>query len=112
MNGTEADAPGLWLTMILIGAITFAYRLSFIALLERLSAPTLLGRALRFVPVAALTAIIAPDLLIHNGVIDLSLLNDRLIAGCVAILVAWRTKNTLLTIGVGMAALWALQVAG
>lgn len=107
MNGN--DSLGLWITIILIGAITFAYRLSFIALLQKLSVPPLLSRALRFVPVAALTAIIAPDLLIRNGAIDLSLTNFRLIAGLIAIFVAWRTKNTLLTIGVGMAVLWVLQ---
>lgn len=98
----------LWLTLGVIGLITFAYRLSFIALMDRLRVPIIVQRALRFVPVAALTAIIVPDLVIHGGAVDLSLANLRLIAGIVAILVAWRTKNTLLTIGVGMAVLWAL----
>jgi branched-subunit amino acid transport protein len=101
---------GLWLTLFVIGLITFAYRLSFIALMDRLRVPVLLQRALRFVPVAALTAIIIPDLVIHNGAVDVSLANFRLIAGLVAVLVAWRTKNTLLTIGVGMATLWLLQL--
>jgi branched-subunit amino acid transport protein len=40
-----------------------------------------------------------------------SLGNTRLVAGALAALVAWRTKNVLLTIGVGMAALWILQAA-
>ena len=94
--------------MIVIGLITFAYRLSFIVLLERVRVPALLQRALRFVPVAALTAIITPELFIRDGAL-LSPTNLRLIAGVISVLVAWRTKNTLLTIGVGMAALWVLQ---
>jgi branched-subunit amino acid transport protein len=104
------DSATLWLTLGVIGLITFAYRLSFIALMDRLRVPPLITRALRFVPVAALTAIIVPELVMRGGAADLSLGNLRLIAGVVAIVVAWRTKNTLLTIGAGMAVLWALQL--
>jgi len=32
-----------------------------------------------------------------------------LLAGLVAVLVAWRTRNVLLTVGVGMGVLWVLQ---
>jgi len=56
-----------------------------------------------------LSAIIFPELLFMDGRLDLSLDNNRLLAGLVAILVAWRTRNTLLTIAVGMAALLILQ---
>ena len=49
------------------------------------------------------------SLLRPNGPLDISLSNVRLLAGLAATLVAWRTKNVLLTIGVGMAALWILQ---
>jgi len=31
------------------------------------------------------------------------------VAGALAILVAWRTRNVFLTVGVGMAGLWLLQ---
>ena len=99
----------LLLMLIVIGAITFAFRLSFIALMDKLRLPPQLQRALRFVPAAALTAIITPELLIHDGTIFLSPMNARLIAGVIAVVVAWRTKNTLLTIAIGMIALWVLQ---
>lgn len=102
--------PGLWLSMFVIGAITFAFRLSFIALHERLRLPAPVTRALRFVPVAALTAIIVPELVLPAGAVDISLGNARLIAGLVAIAVAWRTRNTLATIGAGMLALWGLTI--
>jgi branched-subunit amino acid transport protein len=98
------------LMLIVIGVITFGFRLSFIALMDRLRLPPLLQRALRFVPAAALTAIITPELLIRDGAIFLSPMNARLIAGVIAVVVAWRTKNTLLTIAAGMIALWALQL--
>jgi len=100
----------IWIVMALIGALTFLTRLSFIALSGRWDAPPLFRSALRFVPVAILTAIIVPELVMHTGTLDLSLSNTRLLAGIIAILVAWRTRNTVLTIVIGMAAFWVLQI--
>jgi len=99
----------VWLTILCAGVITFAIRLSLIALMGRVEVAPLVQRALRFVPPAVLSAIIFPELLWHSGQLDVSPGNTRLLAGVLAALVAWRTKNVLLTIGVGMAALWILQ---
>ena len=95
--------------VVCMGLLTFAIRLLPIVLLERIEIPLLVQRALRFVPTAVLSAIIFPELLAPGGKFDLSLGNARLLAGLIAIVVAWRSKNVLLTIGVGMAALWVLQ---
>lgn len=103
------NALGMWLAILLIGAITFAYRLSFIFLFERLRVPAWLQQALRFVPIAALTAIITPELLVQSGQLNTSLLNTRLIAGLIAALIAYKTRNVLVTIVVGMTALWVLN---
>ena len=100
----------LWLTIIGMGLITFAIRLSFILLLERIEIPALGQQALRFVPAAVLSAIIFPELLQPGGQLDISWGNDRLLAGLLAAVVAWRTKNVLATIIVGMVALWLLQI--
>jgi branched-subunit amino acid transport protein len=103
----------LWLTIIGMGLITYGIRLSLIVLLERVAVTAVVRRALRFVPPAVLSAIILPELLQPGGQLDISLGNARLLAGLLAIAIAWRTKNVLLTIGIGMAALWLLQlVAG
>lgn len=99
----------LWLTILGMGLLTYAIRLIPILALERLPLPPRLRQALRFVPPAVLSAIIFPELLWPGGVLDLSLGNDRLIAGLLAIAVAWSSKNVLLTIAVGMLALWGLQ---
>ncbi len=99
----------LWLTMIAIGIATFAIRFSFIFLFGKIEIPDTVRRALRFVPPAVLTAIIAPELLMPGEAFDLSLGNERLIAGLLAALVAWKTKNIILTILVGMLALYLLQ---
>ncbi len=99
----------LWLVIIGMGLITYAIRLSMIVLLERVEITDTIRSALRFVPPAVLSAIILPELLQSGGYFDLSLGNDRLLAGLLAMLVAWRSKNVLLTIGIGMAVLWILQ---
>ena len=100
----------IWLVMLLGGALTFLMRLSFIYLFGRFDIPAVVKRMLRFVPPAVLSALIAPALFLPNNILDLGLDNHRLLAGVIAILVAWRTKNTLLTILVGMAALLVLQI--
>lgn len=86
-------------------AATFLVRYPVLALLGKVSMPDPMLRALRYVPAAVLTAIIVPEVLLADGrlkIID----NGYLIASVVAALVSWRTKSLLLTIVVGMAALW------
>ena len=99
----------IWLTILAAGLITYATRLSFILLFERMEIPAWLRHSLRFVPAAVLSAIFAPELVLQDGTLAITPTNPRLLAGIIAILVAWRTKNILLTLISGMAALWILQ---
>ena len=99
----------IWLVMLIGGLITFGMRFSLIFLFGRFEVPQTMRKALHYVPPAVLSAIIFPKLLYPAGSLDLSLCNTRLLAGFVAILVAWYTKNTLLTILAGMIALLILQ---
>jgi branched-subunit amino acid transport protein len=99
----------IWLIMLLGGLLTYGIRLSFIFFVGKREVDPRLSQALRFVPPAVLTAIIFPELLLPGGQLDFSLGNTRLLAGAVAILVAWRTRNTVLTIVIGMLVLWILQ---
>ncbi|PKN94917.1 MAG: branched-chain amino acid ABC transporter permease [Chloroflexi bacterium HGW-Chloroflexi-6] len=99
----------IWPVMFLLGALTFLTRLSFIGLFHRWRTPDLVKRALRYVPVAALTAIIVPEMLMADGILNLSLLNPRLLAGLLAIGVAMRTRSVTWTIAVGMVAFWLFR---
>jgi len=62
---------------------------------------------LRFVPIATLTALVWPDLLIADGAFAFG--EPRLVAGLVAAAMAWKTRNILATLGSGMLVLWLLQ---
>jgi branched-subunit amino acid transport protein len=106
------SAPTLWLTIAGAGAVTFALRLSFIVVLGRIGIPPFLKRALRFVPAAVLTAVVIPLLFYENGALEISLGNERLLAGLVAALICWRTRSVPLTLIGGMATLWTLQALG
>lgn len=98
-----------WIVIIGMGLITFAIRITPIILLERFDLSDTIRQGLRFVPAAVLSAIIFPELLMPGGTLDISLTNVRLLAGLLAALVAWRTKNVLYTIAVGLVVLWLLQ---
>ncbi len=98
----------IWIVMITVGLLTFLTRLSFIALLERIKLPAAFQRTLRFVPIAVLSAIIAPEIGYPDNALFLSPQNPRLLAGVVATLVAYFTKNVVWTILAGMATFWVL----
>lgn len=99
----------LWLTLIAAGILTYAIRLSFILLFGRRDVPPVAQRVLAYVPPAVLSALVFPSLLLRDGSLFISPLNFRLIAALVAIIAAWRSRNVLVTILVGMAVLWLLQ---
>ena len=107
MTGTA-----LWLAVIGMGVATYALRISFIALLARMEPPRVFHEALGLVPAAVLAALVFPAFFRAGDTIDVSLANEHLLAGALAAVVAWRTRNVLLTIGVGMAALVALRAVG
>lgn len=99
----------VWLLFIALAVGTFALRFSFVYLFGKFDMPGWLRRALRFVPASVLAALVFPALTYSNGTLDLSLNNIHLLAGLGGALVAWRTKNVLWTIAVGMVLFWVLE---
>ncbi len=99
----------IWLVIFLGGLLTFLIRLSFIFLLDRVAVPDWFKRGLRFVPAAVLSAIILPELFAPGGTLSLSWRNPQLLSGIAAILVAWRTKNVILTLLAGVIVLFFMR---
>lgn len=91
-------------------AITFATRASFLVFGQRLQFPDIVRRALHYVPVAVLTALIVPMALTPKGQLWLSVANPYLVGTAVAALVAMLTRKTLLAIVLSFAVylLWKL----
>ncbi len=93
-------------------AVTFAARYVSLALAGRLRLPRAVEAALRFVPVAVLTAITVPAVLMPKGTLRVEVGNPYLFGGLAAIVVAWLTKRLLPTIAAGIAVFvfWKLVV--
>lgn len=86
--------------------VTVAVRYPVLALVGKIDLPKPVFRALRFVPPSILAAIILPELVYRENQIYIATDNSYLVAGIVAGLVAWRSRNLLLTIVLGMLVLW------
>lgn len=99
----------IWLVILVGGLLTYLTRLSFIFFLGQWELPGWLLRLLRYVPPAVLSALVFIQIFRPDGELYISPGNLRLIAGLVAALVAWRTRNALLTIVIGMLVLLVLQ---
>ena len=98
-----------WLIILIVGLATYLIRLSFIGILARVAVPAYVERPLRFVAPAVLAAIAIPELVAPTGAIDIGLDNLRLVAGVIAIAVAWKTRSMGPTIVAGMVSLWLLD---
>src|SRR5688572_12819034 len=69
--------------------------------------PPWAARLLRQIPPAALAAIVLPALVRPEGTIDLA--QPRLVAGLFAGLVAWKSRNVVLTLILGIGGLMLLE---
>lgn len=102
----------IWLVIILTGLANFAARFSMISDFAPKQLPKWLENALAFVPIAGLTAIGVPAVIIDEGNIITLVDNPRLYAALVAIVVALITRSVLATISVGLITLWTLAYFG
>jgi len=103
------DMNTYWPIVLTLGIGTFLVRFSFILIMDKLTLPDAVHNMLRFIPASVLTALIVPSVLLHkNGVASFAGW-EQPIAALVAVAVAWKTKNVLATIGVGMLVLWGMQ---
>jgi branched-subunit amino acid transport protein len=98
----------LWLVFLLIGLATTLPRASFIVLGSRVVLPSLVQRALRYAPAAALAAIVVPDILLVSG--TFAPLNAKLAAGIAAAAVTLLWRNPWLPFIAGMGVLLALRM--
>lgn len=90
--------------------VTFGVRYSVLALSGRMQISKEVEQALRFVPVAVLTALCAPILFKPEGSWFLSLDNSYFVAGLVSIVIAAVSRHLLLTIVLGMALFLVLHL--
>ncbi|GAA4024200.1 AzlD domain-containing protein [Actimicrobium antarcticum] len=100
----------IWITIALLTLATIVTRSSFFLLGHAVKLPERLQHALRYAPAAAMAAIVAPDLVMVGGAVDLHWTNPRLLAGIGAVVFFLLTKHMLGTIVIGMALYTALRL--
>jgi branched-subunit amino acid transport protein len=100
----------IWATIIALALATAATRSSFWLIGHRIAIPRRVHEMLRYAPACALAAIIAPDLLLEHGQVQLQLSNLKLLAGIAAIVFFLITRNMLQTIVFGMLSFTALRL--
>lgn len=106
---TEFSQSTIWTVIVAVSVVTYVLRAFFLVGIGYFgSFPPTVERLLEFFPVAILSALIAPSLLVVDGSLTLAPSNPRLLAGLAAFGVAWYTENLLATVGTGMALLWVL----
>ncbi len=88
---------------------TFLTRYPMMLLVSKIELSQRLKSTLKYVPIAVLSAIIAPLVLLRDGQLNITISNSFLLAGIVAIFISWRTRNLLLTIVLGMLTMWSMQ---
>ena len=100
----------IWLVMIVGGIFTFGTRFVMLSGSVAHGLPRWLIDALAFVPIAVLTAILVPAVLIDPATQQIIVIgNERIIAAVVATIIALLTRNVIATISSGLATLWFLQ---
>ena len=99
----------IWMVMIVCGLLTFSMRFVMFSDLAPKQLPGWLEEALGFVPVAVLTAIIVPAVIVSpDGGLMLAG-NSRLPAALIAVTAALVTRSVLVTIGSGLGSMWVLD---
>ena len=101
----------IWLTIVLLTIATILTRgFAFYLFGDAIKLPPKVQHALRYAPAAALAAIVAPDLMLADGVLNVSLMNPKLLAAIAASLFFATTRHLLGTIVVGMALFTVLRL--
>jgi len=94
----------IWFIILGMAAVTYIPRVMPLIALNEESLPLWARRGLSYVPIAVLSAVIAPEFLPSEDYGQF-VVDGRLLAGIVAVAVAWKTHNTALTVILGIIAL-------
>jgi branched-subunit amino acid transport protein len=102
----------IWAIMIIAGLFTFVMRFVMLSGIAPRKLPTVFDEARNFVPIAVLTAILVPAVMISEDKNIMLLDNAHLPAAIIAVVVALISRSIVTTICVGLGTLWFLRFMG
>lgn len=94
--------------ILLLSLCSFLTRCVYLIFGHKMPLSDNVRRTLRYAPVAALIAIIVPELLPLDDGIQ-AVLDPRALAGVIAVLLFIKTRNAMAVIAGGMVSFWALR---
>jgi len=98
------QAADYWVVVLAVACGTYLLRASFVLFPLGAEAVERLEPVLRFIPPAALTALIVPAVLVAKGGGTIEI--EKPVAAALAVLVAWKTRSVSATLALGMVTYW------
>ena len=111
MTAVPLSGAALWGLILVLAAVTYLLRASFVALFSYVDVPDGVERHLNLVAPAVLAAVAVPPLFYRDGAYHLSPTDPFLLAGLAGAVVAWRTERLVLTMAVGLATYGVVAVS-
>lgn len=101
----------LWVVLMVLGmaAVTYASRVGFIGVARQFELHPLLRRALEYVPVSILAALVFPSIFAPQGYLESPVSNTYLWAAAITVATLYLTRRQWLAIVVGVASLVVLR---
>ena len=104
----EAEIIGLITGM---AVLTFFTRFAFAVIFKKANISRKSSAMMIYVPIAVFTTIIVPTLFLPQEKLDISINNEYLIAGLISLLFAYKTKNLVGTVIIGISVILLLRFA-
>jgi branched-subunit amino acid transport protein len=100
------------IVLVIIGMsiVTYFPRMLPLVVLSKFEMHPLFLKWLRYIPVAVLSALLVPGILLSDKKLAIGLENKAFLASIPCFLVATKTKNLFLTVLVGISSMFLLQL--
>ena len=96
------------LACLAMAGVTYLCRALFTVSVSRVRISPWWEHYLTFIPFAVLTALVTPYLLLPGPAVKLSLINPYSLAGVATLIVSYRTRNLILSVGGGIGVFFLL----
>ncbi|MBP7564465.1 MAG: AzlD domain-containing protein [Burkholderiaceae bacterium] len=106
------DVTDAWTLLVIVGlgAVTVLSRSFFMFFSRPWRLPHWAERGLQYAPIAALAAVITPEVVMTQGALIGSVLDARIFGAAAGALAFWWRRDVLVTIVVGMAVFLPLHI--
>ncbi len=105
MNGMDLNTTDVWTLLVIVGlaVITAVSRSFFFMSNSEWDLPHWAQRGLQHAPIAALSAVVVPEIVMTHGALIATWQDARIFAAVVGVAVYFAKRDVLLTIVLGMA---------